>query len=75
MAIDFTMPKDVLELRDRLRAFIKEKIEPAEAEMQKSGAWRDGIVELRREAHRRGLWLPHMPAEFGGLGLGRWRSR
>ncbi|HUO06165.1 MAG TPA: acyl-CoA dehydrogenase family protein [Candidatus Binataceae bacterium] len=70
MAIDFTMPPHVLELRDKVRAFIKEKIEPAEAEMQKTGGWRDGIIELRREAHRRGLWLPHMPAEFGGLGLG-----
>jgi acyl-CoA dehydrogenase len=70
MSIDFTMPEQVLELRDRVRAFIKEDIEPAESQMQKTGQWREGIIELRRKARQRGLWLPHMPPEFGGLGLG-----
>ena len=70
MSIDFTMPAQVLELRDRVRAFIREEIEPAESQMQKTGQWRDGIIELRRKARQRGLWLPHMPPEFGGLGLG-----
>ncbi|MFZ0659592.1 MAG: acyl-CoA dehydrogenase family protein [Candidatus Binataceae bacterium] len=69
MPIDFTMPPHVIELRDKIRAFIKEEIEPAEAEMQKSGNWRDGIIELRKKARQRKLWLPHMPPEFGGLGL------
>ena len=70
MSIDFRMPEQVLELRDRVRAFIKEEIEPAESQMQKTGQWREGIIELRRRARQRGLWLPHMPPEFGGLGLG-----
>jgi acyl-CoA dehydrogenase len=70
MSIDFRMPAQVLELRDRVRAFIKEEIEPAESQMQKTGQWREGIIELRRKARQRGLWLPHMPPEFGGLGLG-----
>src|SRR5258708_38324677 len=69
MAIDFTMPAHVHEIRDKVRAFIKEEIEPAEAEMAKTGNWREGIIELRRKARQRGLWLPHMPPEFGGLGL------
>src|SRR5260370_40805197 len=69
MAIDFTMPAHVHEIRHKGRAFIKEEIEPAEAAMQKSAAWRDGIIELRKKARQRGLWLPHMPPEFGGLGL------
>jgi acyl-CoA dehydrogenase len=25
---------------------------------------------MRKAAHERGLWLPHMPAEYGGMGLG-----
>jgi acyl-CoA dehydrogenase len=70
MSIDFRMPAPVLELRDRVRAFIREEIEPAESRMQKTGQWREGIIELRRKARQRGLWLPHMPPEFGGLGLG-----
>jgi len=69
MAIDFTMPPHVIEVRDKVRAFIQEEIEPAEAAMQKNGNWREGIIELRRKARQRGLWLPHMPKEFGGLGL------
>ena len=69
MAIDFTMPPHVLEIRDKVRAFIKEEIEPAEAAMRKNGNWRDGIVEMRRKAKQRGLWLPHMPKEFGGHGF------
>ncbi len=28
------------------------------------------ILELREEAKRAGLWLPHMPEEWGGMGLG-----
>jgi hypothetical protein len=52
MSIDFMMPPQVLELRNKVRAFIKEEIEPAEAEMQKSGKWSEGIIELRR--NRRG---------------------
>ena len=55
MSIDFTMPPHVLEIRDKVRAFIKEEIEPAEAAMQKNGNWREGIIELRRKARQRGL--------------------
>ncbi len=25
---------------------------------------------MRREARERSLWLPHMPEEYGGMGLG-----
>jgi acyl-CoA dehydrogenase len=70
MAIDFTLPPNVIEIRDRVRAFIHDEIEPAEAAMRKNGNWRDGIIELRRKARQRGLWCPHMPPEFGGMGLG-----
>ncbi|GIU89365.1 MAG: hypothetical protein KatS3mg010_0464 [Acidimicrobiia bacterium] len=30
----------------------------------------EGVVEMRKEARERGLWLPHMPKEWGGMGLG-----
>ncbi len=70
MAIDFTMSPQVLEVRDRIRAFINEEIEPAERELRKTQRWREGIIELRKKARARGLWCPHMPPEFGGMGLG-----
>jgi len=70
MAIDFTMPAHVHEIRDKVRAFIKEEIEPPpKPRWRKTGNWREGIIELRRKARQRGLWLPHMHKEFGGLGL------
>ena len=76
MAIDFTMPAHVLEIRDKVRAFIKEEIEPAEAEMRKNGNWRDGIIELRRKAQRA---RPVAPAHAAGVRRAgtrtRWRSR
>ena len=28
------------------------------------------IIELRQKAHEWNVWLPHMPKEWGGLGLG-----
>ena len=30
----------------------------------------NSIIEMRVAAHDWGLWLPHMPAEYGGMGLG-----
>jgi acyl-CoA dehydrogenase len=29
-----------------------------------------GIIKMRKAAHEWGLWLPHMPKEWGGMGLG-----
>ena len=70
MAIDFTMPPNVLEIRDKVRAFIHQEIEPAEEKMRRDNNWREGLIELRKRAKLHGLWNPHMPAEFGGVGLG-----
>ena len=64
------MPANVLEVRDKIRAFIKDEIDPAEKEIRKTQNWREGIRELRRKAKAQGLWCPHMPPEFGGMGLG-----
>ncbi len=70
MALDFSLPQDVVETRDRVRRFIREEIEPVEAECEKTGNWREGVIALRRKAKGGGLWNPHMPAEWLGMGLG-----
>ncbi|HVN27318.1 MAG TPA: acyl-CoA dehydrogenase family protein [Candidatus Binataceae bacterium] len=70
MSIDFTMPPHVIEVRDKIRAFIREEVDPGEKELRRTQNWREGIRELRKKARARGLWCPHMPAEFGGMGLG-----
>jgi 2',3'-cyclic-nucleotide 2'-phosphodiesterase (5'-nucleotidase family) len=35
MSIDFTMPANVLEIRDKVRAFVREEIERAEEKMMR----------------------------------------
>ncbi len=76
MAIDFTLAPEHEELRGRVRDFIQGTVEPALARTE--GAERalsrkeylTVIVGLRDEAKSLGLWLPHMPREWGGMGLG-----
>ncbi len=71
MAIDFSFPPELEALRARVRAFIAEVVLPAEAEIddEDRDSVRSGVIRMRREARSRGLWLPHMPREFGGMGL------
>ncbi len=70
MALDFSLPPEVIEVRDRIRRFIAEEVEPVETECEKTGAWREGIIALRKKARREGLWNPHLPKEWHGMGLG-----
>jgi acyl-CoA dehydrogenase len=78
MSIDFTLPPDVDEVRGRVREFMDEVVRPAEEKLYANAP--DGepdrgdivrmIIELRQKAHEWNVWLPHMPQEWGGLGLG-----
>ena len=74
MAIDFTLEPELEDLRQRVRAFITDVVAPVAARIEAeelTGKDRIGaLIGLRREAHKAGLWLPHMPEEFGGMGLG-----
>ncbi|MEU7692616.1 acyl-CoA dehydrogenase family protein [Microbispora hainanensis] len=77
MAIDFTLAPEHEEIRARVRAFIQETVIPAVKPFEDSeekALTRDEylrtIFGLRRRAKEEGLWLPHMPKEWGGMGLG-----
>jgi acyl-CoA dehydrogenase len=74
MAIDFTFPPEIDEVRDRVRRFLDEVVRPIEATASAQDwsrdQWIGGIVEMRTAAKEWGLWLPHMPTEWGGMGLG-----
>jgi acyl-CoA dehydrogenase len=75
MAIDFTLSPELEELRDRVRTFMDKEVRPAEDELDVArhgdrGQMVKHIVTLRKKAQDEGLWLPHMPPEFGGMGLG-----
>ncbi|MBA3654545.1 MAG: acyl-CoA dehydrogenase family protein [Actinobacteria bacterium] len=72
MAIDFTFPPEIDEIRFKVRAFISDVVKPLE-EKARAGERRDligAIIEMRAAAKEAGLWLPHMPKEWGGMGLG-----
>jgi len=77
MAIDFTVPADVEDVRRRVREFMDDVVRPAETALRDAAApdepaRRDVvkmIIGLREQAKEWGVWLPHMPVEWGGLGL------
>ena len=76
--IDFTLAPEHEEIRTRVRSFVDDVIRPAmepfghrdEMEESERGNYIKALLGLRKEAVRQGLWLPHMPKEYGGMGLG-----
>ena len=74
MAIDFTFDADVEDARTRMRAFMDEDVRPAEerliADASERGDWRAELDRLRARARELDLWMPHMPKDWGGVGLG-----
>ena len=76
MAIDFTLAPEHEEIRARVRTFVRDTVQP-----RIEGFDDEGKVTSRARVprHHRGAargsqegrtWLPHMPKEWGGLGLG-----
>ena len=75
MAIDFTLGPELEELRLRVRDFIQQVVKPGEEKIGDPDEIERGdyiriLLQMRAEARAAGLWLPHMPAEWGGMGLG-----
>jgi acyl-CoA dehydrogenase len=87
MAIDFTLPPDVEEIRLRIREFMDAEVRPAEEKLYANAASSSAssskssgeperrdvvglILAMREKAKEWNVWLPHIPKEWGGLGLG-----
>ena len=72
MAIDFSFPEEVEVIRTSVRNFIEEVVKPTEDAIDEADrkSIREGVIKMRTEAYERGLWLPHMPEEWGGMELG-----
>ena len=70
MAIDFTIPEDAKEVRERVRQWVQDECIPAEKEMAAGRPFKEVLPELRKKARARGLWCPFIPVEHGGMGLG-----
>jgi acyl-CoA dehydrogenase len=75
MAIDFTLTPELEDIRVRVRSFVDDVVKPSEArigdrdEIERADYIKI-LLEMRAAAQEAGLWLPHMPQEWGGMGLG-----
>uniref|UniRef100_A0A831XHU2 Acyl-CoA dehydrogenase n=1 Tax=Thermus islandicus TaxID=540988 RepID=A0A831XHU2_9DEIN len=68
--MDFSLDRETEVLRERVGAFLEEAVIPREPEAARDPERLEVIArELQAEAQRRGLFLPQMPRELGGLGL------
>ena len=63
--------EELLGLLDRIKEFVRERVYPLEAEFLRR-PFRELTSTLntkREEVKAKGLWAPHLPDEYGGLGL------
>ena len=76
--IDFTLAPEHEAIRAKVRDFVENHIKPAvepfghrdEMDPEKHRQYVGELIRLRKLAVKEGLWLPHMPKEWGGMGLG-----
>src|SRR3954454_6731068 len=73
LVIDFPVPPEHAELLARIKAYISEDVRPAEADIADPddvlASW-EVVERLRDRARERGIFTPHLPEEYGGLGVG-----
>lgn len=69
---DWMLTPELSALRARIRAVIDERVIPAEQTIlaeDRAGS-RETLSAIQADVRARGLWTPHLPKDFGGLGLG-----
>lgn len=66
--MDFALPPDLAELRERVRELVDTEVIPAEPELMAGNV--ECLRGLQARARAAGLWTPHLPPELGGRGLG-----
>ena len=72
--MEFSLSPELINLKERTRKFVNEIVIPAEPRVpQDIEDWRDLRDELQDAARDAGLFAPHIPQEYGGLGL-NWRD-
>src|SRR5271168_380649 len=69
--IDFSLPEDLIDLRDKVTAFINDQIVPLERDPRQGphGPAEELRFEMVGRARHAKLLSPHGPREWGGLGL------
>jgi acyl-CoA dehydrogenase len=68
--IDFTLSPELVALRDRTLAFVRDVVIPEERHAEEHGGLpQDRLDALRQQARAVGLYAPQIASEWGGLGL------
>ena len=70
MSIDFEIPAEAKAVRERVRQWVNDECRPAEKELHEGADYKTVLNALRAKARAQGLWLPFIPKEHGGMGLG-----
>jgi acyl-CoA dehydrogenase len=77
VAIDFSLSPELEDIRKRVRTFIDDVVRPEEDRIEAEHldrtdrtAYVKALIGMRKQAYSDGLWLPHMPEDWGGMGLG-----
>jgi acyl-CoA dehydrogenase len=70
MSIDFEIPPEAKAVRERVRQWVQDECVPAETRVVDKDSYKKVLGELRTKARAQGLWLPFVPKEYGGMGLG-----
>jgi acyl-CoA dehydrogenase len=65
--VDFTLTEEQQSMREMAHAFAEKEIRPVAWEYDKDGTWPQEIID---KAWELGLMNGHLPAEYGGPGLG-----
>ncbi len=68
--IDFTIPAELEQLRQRVVTFVRDEVLPVEASVNPAHLDEAVVDRLRQRARAAGLYNPHLPAEYGGLDAG-----
>jgi len=68
--IDFEIPEDAKAVRARVRQWVHDECIPAEQRLLDGEDYKTVLNDLRAKARSQGLWLPFIPKEHGGMGLG-----
>jgi len=57
-------------VRERVRQWVHDECIPAEKRLVDKESYKTVLAELRAKARAQGLWMPFVPKEYGGMGLG-----
>jgi acyl-CoA dehydrogenase len=70
MSIDFEVPPEAKAVREKVRQWVQDECIPAEKALFEGRDLKELLAELRGKARAQGLWMPFVPKEYGGMGLG-----